>query len=498
MLDKKRFWPTLIFIIIVLVMVSFNLDYIQLVVDRVYSILSSTFGWLFILVNLSALLFSFWIIFGKYRNVKLGGKNAQPEYNTFSWIAMMFTTSCSAGLLVFGFIEPIYYISSAVPFHGDAFSVQSYEYSQMYTHFHWGLNAWALYVPASIAIGYMLYNRKKKQATMSIACEPLFKKKTDGVLSCTIDIFSTFGAVVAPVTSMGLGMPLLTSIIQEIFNLPDKYIEPLQIIILIIWILIFGTSVYFGLQKGIKNLSNANVFLAFAFMVFVGLLTGIFKIFQTEINTIGLYIANFIKMSTYTDPFGDGGFVQTWTIWYWAWLIVYMPLMGVFNARISKGRKLKDIALGQMFFCSLGCWIGMMTLGNYSLNLQISGTLDIANILNNYGQAAAVVAIIKTMPFSEFMLIVVAILCFMFMATTVDSSSFVAAETTIKHTHSDNLAPRWIRILWASIACCITFVLLKVGGFNAVQVLAILIGLPLAILLFFVILSCIKMLNSKD
>lgn len=494
-IDKRRFIPTVLAIAIALLAVSARLETVQLAVDKVYAFLSHKFSWLFVLSNLSAFLFSVWIVVSPYGKIRLGGENAKPVYSTFSWIAMMFTTSCSAGLIVFGFIETIIY-SSAPPFQVAPLSEQAYEFSEMYSHYHWGLNAWSLYVPASIAIGYMLYNRKQNLVSISGACKPVIGRHSTSVIGCLMDIAGTFGAVVAPVTSMGLGMPLLTLLLQRIFNIEDQYIVGLQFSILAIWIAIFGTSVYRGLSKGIKSLSNLNVIMAFLFMVFVGMLTGAFTVLKAEINTLGLYVSNFARMITYTDPYGSGDFVGSWTVWYWAWLIVYMPLMGVFNARISKGRTLREVAVGQMIWCSLGCWIAMMTLGNYSLSLQIGGKLDIAEILGREGQPAAILAIIGTMPFPKLMMIIVAVLCFVFMATTVDSSSYVAAETTVKHSGTDDQAPRWCRIFWAVVACAITFVLLRVGGFNAVQVLAILIGLPLAILMFIVILSVIKMLKE--
>ncbi|MXP74779.1 BCCT family transporter [Lachnospiraceae bacterium WCA-9-b2] len=495
-LDLRRFLPTVMVILIVLIMVATNLSNVQSLVDSIYTFMSGQFGWLFILANLSAFLFSLWIIFSPKGKIRLGGEKCKPAFNIFSWIAMMFTTSCSAGLIVFGFIEAIIY-ASAPPFQIEPFSVQAYEYAEMYSHYHWGFNAWTLYVPASIAIGYALYNKRQSSISISDACEPILGKHSRGTSGVVVDVLGVFGAVVAPVTSMGLGMPLLTLLFQEIFSIGEEYKAFLQIIILFIWILIFGTSTYLGLSKGIKNLSNINILLAFIFMLFVGGLSGILYVVKAEINTLGLYIQNFIRMATFTDPYGDGSFVSSWTVWYWAWLIVYMPLMGVFNARISKGRTLRELAVGQMVFCSLGCWVAMSMLGNHAIKLQQSG-VDVAKILNYEGQPEGILLILQNMPMPKLMMAIVAILCFMFMATTVDSSSFVAAEITTKHETEDDQAPRWIRVFWAAIACIITFVLLQVGGFNAVQVLAILIGLPLAIVMFIVIISAIKLVSSES
>lgn len=494
-LDKRKFIPIVIVIGIMIGFVSFNLELVQNSVNNIYNSISHNFSWLFIGANLAAFIFSLWIIFGPFAKVKLGGDRQTPEYSNFSWISMMFTTSCSAGLIVFGFIESIIY-ASAPPFQISPFSVEAYENAQVYSHYHWGLNAWSLYVPISIAIGYMFYNRKRNSISVSTACEPILKKKSNGFFGCLIDILGSFGAIIAPVTYMGLGMPLLTILIQNMFNIPYDKTILLQAIILVIWIAIFATSVYKGLDKGIKNLSNINVVMAFAFMIFVGMLVGLFNILKSEINTLGLYITNFVRMATYTDPYGNGSFVTTWTVWYWAWLIVYMPLMGVFNARISKGRTLREIALGQIIFCSLGCWIAMTTLGNFSIKLQQNGVVDIANILETQGQPYAILAIINSMPASKVVMGIVAIICFVFMATTVDSSSFVAAETIMKYEDQNKLAPRWLRMFWAVISCVITFVLLQVGGFSAVQVLAILIGFPLAIVMFIVIVSAIKALKQ--
>ena len=140
----------------------------------------------------------------------------------------------------------------------------------------------------------------------------------------------------------------------------------------------------------------------------------------------------------------------------------------------------------------------MATLGNYAIKLQQNGIIDIANILNTQGQPQAILAIVQTMPFSKIVMVILAVICFVFMATTVDSSSFVAAETTMKYENQNSLAPRWLRMFWAIVTCIITFVLLQVGGFNAVQVLAILIGLPLVIVMFIVIISAIKALKSEN
>lgn len=494
-LDWKKFLPSLCIILTILILVTINLEKVQASVTDVYDFLIEKFNWFIILTNIIAMLFSLYMMFGPYRDVRLGGKDAEPAFGTIAWAAMMFCTSCGAWLVVYGFLEPVYCAAqTAVP--AEAGTVQAFEYGQMYAHYHWGPNAWCIYVPASIAIGYILYRGGKNEGSVGEACLPVLKGKQGKLAGWLIDILAVLGAVISPVISIGTGMPLLTILLQDLFHIPDASVPVLQIIILSIWILIFSTSVYLGLKRGIKNLSNINICLALVLMLAVGIFTGIFKVFSAEINTAGLVADNYFRLLTYTDAFGNGSFVRGWTVSYWTTYFVYMPLMGVFNAKISKGRTFKEIAFGQLVLCTLGCWVSMGTFGNYALKLQIEGTVDVAGILNSRGEAAAVLAILKTMPFSKIMIFAVLAICFIFLATTMDSSAFTAAEMTVKHTGSEELAPRWVRVVWAVIACAVAFTLLRVGGFIAVRTVSVITGIPLAVIMYLLIASLMKVLKE--
>lgn len=495
-IKKKLFFPALVILITIIIAVVINLNAVQRNVEIIYNFCISQFGWFFILANISCLVFSLWIMFGPYKNVRLGGEDCKPVFGTFSWASMMFTTSCGAWLVVYGFLEPIYCASDA-PFQIAPLSTEAFEYGQMYAHFHWGPNAWCIYVPVSIAIGYVIYNRKSGTGTVSGACSPIINNKKAGkAFSYIIDLFSICGAVIAPVISIGTGMPLLVVLVENIFGIPETYRTIIQVCILCIWVIIFGTSVYLGLHKGIKKLSNINVASALIFMAVVGIMAGLFKVLFAEINTIGLLFNNFIRVSTYTDPYGTGSFVKGWTISYWACYFVYMPLMGVFNAKISKGYRLKEIAFGQLVFCTSGCWFAMATFGNYAMKLQVFGKLNIASFLSEGDEASAVLAILENMPFPKIMMVVLLFISFVFLATTMDSSAFSAAEMTIKQGYKDNFAPRWLRVIWAVIAIVMAFVLLQTGGAKAVRSLCYIAGLPFAIIAFLIIASVIKMLKE--
>lgn len=494
-IDHKRFWPSVIILIIICIFLYTNLESIQVQVSQAYNWISQTFGWLFIVIDTICFVISLYFIFGRYRNVKLGGPDAKPEYSTFSWAAMIFTSSCGAWLLVYGFLEPIYILASP-PFQLTPGSEQAYEYAQLYAHFHWGPSAWCIYVPITIAIGYQIYNRRCTSNSLSVACAPSLKNKSDGWASLVIDILAIFGAIVSPVISIGTGLPVITNLIQDLLGLTSESATAIQVGILIIWAVIFGTSVFLGVRNGIKTFSNINTLGGFLFMVGIGITAGIIYVIEAETNVVGMMVTNFPRMQTYTDPYGNGLFVKGWTASYWGCYMVYMPLMGVFNAKISKGRTLKQIAFGQLVLCSLGCWVSMGTLGNFALDLQKSGAVDIISILSSQGEAAAMSAIFQHLPMSDFLTAAFVILCIIFLCTTMDSSTIAVSEMTTIHKSGEDSASRAPRIIWASIACLLTFILLSIGGYKSIRLLCLITGLPLGILAVFVCISSIKLLKD--
>lgn len=493
--EKNYFFGSLGILLVVIIAVATNLEFLQTSMGAIYNGCISAFGWLFLFADICCLLFSLWLMLGRYKDVRLGGKDCRPAFSTLSWAGMMFTTSCGGWLVVYGFLEPIYCISQNAISVGES-AEKAYEMGQLYAHFHWGPNAWAIYIPISIAIGYTLYNRHGHEATVSAGIRSITEKKRGRVIGLVVDIIAICSAVFAPVISIGTGMPLLTVLVQNIFGLPNTFRTTIQIVILTIWVTIFGMSVYLGLNKGIKRLSNFNVVVAFIFMGIIGLIVGPIQVFNAEINTTGLFFQNIIRLSTFTDPYGNSGFLEGWTFSYWACYFIYMPLMGVFNAKISKGRTLRQIAFGQLVLCTLGCWVAMGTFGNFAIKAQMNGTVNISSFLANGDEAGAIIALLNTLPMSNVFMIVLLFIAFIFLATTMDSSAFAAAEMTAVQTGSDNLAPRWLRIVWAAVAAITAFIVVQLGGAQAVRSVCYIAGLPLAVIVFLIMYSVYKMLKE--
>ena len=494
-IEKKIFIPA--FAILVLIMLP-----IYLVPDKVNSIISFLFdlctgqlGWIFLLTCLASFAFLIWLTASKYGNIRLGRADERPQYGNLSWIAMLFTAGVGTSIVILGFLEPIYYVSGP-PFNFEPFSKDAYEYAHMYGQFHWGFRAWAIYNPAIVAIAYIMFVRKEKSMRLSTACKSVIGKRATGWTGHIIDILVVFGIVGSISTSLGIGAPVLSTIIREVFNIPVEYDFIVSIVVLIIWVLIFGTSVYLGLDKGIQNLSNINVVLAFIFMLIVFFVGPTVNIIKMEVNSLGLYLSEFVRMSTWMDPFGDGVFVQEWTVFYWGWWLAFMPMMGMFVGKISRGRTIKEVMWGQLVWGTLGCCTSFMIFGGYSLYLQSSGQVNLATILATQGQSAAIVAILKTLPLAKFMMIFLCVVCFVYLATTIDSCAYVLAGTTTRKLDEKEDPARWNRIVWAILFCLLSIGLMVIGGLEAVKTISVLTGLPLVAVIFILMASVKKMLQE--
>lgn len=496
-IEKKVFFPAVIILAVIIIPLYLAPEASNKIISSVFEFCTGRLGFLYLLACLVSFGFLIWLTVSKHGNVKLGTAEDKPQYSNLSWIAMLFTAGVGTSIVILGFLEPIYYVSGP-PFDLEPFSKPAYEYAHMYGQFHWGLSAWAFYNPAIIATAYMMFVRRKPGMRLSIACEPVLKKRSRGFLGNLIDMLVIFGIVGSISTSLGIGAPVLSVIIREVFGIPQSYDFVVRIVVLIIWVCIFGTSVYLGLDKGIQKLSNINVVLAFVFMaivLFVGPTTDIFKM---EVNSLGLYASDFVKMSTYTDPFGSGKFTQEWTVFYWGWWLAFMPMMGMFVGRISKGRTKRNVVWGQLIWGSLGCCVSFMIFGGYSLFLQETGRVDLASILQSEGQSAAIVAILQTLPMPKLMMIFLCIVCFVYLATTIDSCAYVLAGTTMKRLKGDEEPARWNRIFWAILFCLLSIGLMLIGGLEAVKTISVLTGLPLIAVLILLIISVKKMLTGDD
>ncbi len=491
-IDKSIFWPSIIFAFALTIPLVVFPEGGKQVVDWLFAFCTKKFGWLFLLFGLGSVIFLVWLGTSRYGNIKLGAPDDKPEFSKISWIGMMFCAGIGIAIVNWAFVEPIYYISGP-PLGLEKGSNAAREWAGMYSQFHWSITPWAIYALPSFAIAYCVHVRKQNFLRLSAASQGFLGAAANGWLGKLIDVIVVFALIGGVGTSLGLAVPLVTTLFGSIFGMEDSFF--VKMIILIIWTMIFSASVYRGLNKGIKILSDINVVLAFILLVYVLLVGPTVWILSLWSNSFGLFLDNFFRISLWMDPISKGGFPEGWTIFYWAWWIAYAPMVGLFVARISKGRTIRELVVGQLVWASLGCILFMSIWGGYAVHIEATNVIDIKTILSEGGIPAAVLACLQTLPMSGLIIPVFAILCFIFLATTLDSAAYTLASITSKDLSGDEEPAKWNRIFWALLLAFFSIGLLFIGGLKVIQLSSIVVALPLMpvlIILCFSLLRWIK------
>lgn len=492
-LNHAVFWPALFIVLGLSIPLAIWPEAGEMAVNAIWSFITSNFGWYFLLFGAFCFVILMWLGFGRYGNVKLGRADDKPAFPTFSWIAMLFTAGIGAGIMMWCIMEPVFYMSSP-PFGVKPGTPMSFEWAHLYGMFHWGFSAWAIYCIPAIPIAYAVYVRKEPSLRVSTSCRAIFGDLVDGWVGVVIDVLVMFGLVGAVGTSLGFAVPAVSAMLHALFGIQESML--LQLIVVAIWICIFGTSVYKGLSKGIKVLSDFNIYLAIVLIAFVLLAGPTAFILKMWTNTFGLLVNNFFRMSFWMDPIVKSGFPEGWTVFYWAWWIAYAPMMGLFVARISKGRTIKELVIAECVWGTLGCWSYFAIFGAYTIYLEANHILPLSQILAESGQYAVLAAVLQTLPLSKIVMAIWTLLVFIFLATTLDSTSYTLASVCTKVLHGDEEPARWNRIVWAITLGAVSIGLLVVGGLRSVQLSSIIAALPLSPVLIILTLSGIKMLKK--
>ncbi|MEJ7218902.1 BCCT family transporter [Staphylococcus gallinarum] len=473
----------------------------QEVITNLNKAVSNSLGSVYLLLGLVIFGFVLYIAFGKYGNVTLGKATDKPEFNNFSWASMLFCAGIGSDILYWGVIEWAYYYQ-VPPHDGKGMTDSALEYATTYGMFHWGPIAWSIYVLPALPIGYLVFIKKKPIFKISQACRPILKGQTDKFLGKVVDIVFIFGLLGGAATSLALGVPLISAGIERLTGL-DGHNMVMRTIILLLITLVFGISSYSGLKKGIQVLSDVNVWISLLLLVFVFIVGPTVFIMETTVTSFGDMLKNFFQMATWLEPFGgiggrkDTNFPQQWTIFYWSWWIVYAPFIGLFIARISKGRTLKEIILGTIGYGTLGCIMFFGIFGNFAVYLQISGQFNVINFLNSHSAESTIIEVMHQLPFPNVIVILFLIAAFLFLVTTFDSASYILAAATQKKVIGEPL--RANRLFWAFALSLLPYSLMLVGGEHALDVLktaSILASVPLIAIFVIMMISFMRTLEG--
>jgi BCCT family betaine/carnitine transporter len=490
--DKVIFLSSLIFLLVFTFPLLIWPEESQSVLNTLKILIENNVGGIYQLLAIVVLVFVIWLAISRFGNIVLG--NNDYNFSTFSWASMLFCAGVATGILYWGTIEWAYYMDKP-PLNAIAGSNNAIELAATYGMFHWGVIGWAFYSLPAVAVGYMYYVKKVSVLRISKACSKVLGKHTDGIIGKSLDILFMIGLLGSTGTSMGLGTPMISAGVSKILDIEDNM--QLKLIVIFFCAIIFSISVYLGLSKGIKKLSRFNTITAFIFLVLVFVIGPTTFIFKMSMNSIGILLQDFVRMVTWTDPLTNSRFVEDWTIFYWAWWIAVGPFMGIFIAKISGGRSIRQIILGTVGFGSLGCILFYGILGNYALHLEITNQLPLVEMVNNGNPAEAIVMIISSiLPETNILLIIFCLMSAVFMATSFDSTSYTLASCATEELPAKQDPSRWQRLFWAFTLIILPIALMYVGGLESLKIAVLISAFPLIFVYIILMISLYK--NLKE
>ncbi|SDS75191.1 BCCT family transporter [Pseudomonas oryzae] len=488
-IEPAIFWPSVAAILLTSIPLILFPEAGKAIVNDLFAWVTGSFGWLLLLTGITSFVFMLWLAYGPLGRIKLGSADEQPEFSKPAWLTMLFCAGIGISICNWAFVEPLYMLDGP-PLGIAKGTTQAAEWAAMYPMFHWGVVPWAIYLLPALPIAYFLYVRKGKTLRLSDACRGVLGNRIDGWVGKLIDVIVMFSIIGAVGTSLGLSVPLVSTLFQEMFGLEDTFL--LQMGILVLWTAMIAWSVWNGLSKGIQTLSNVNAVLALLMLALVLLVGPTAYLFKLWTNSMGLFADNFFRINTWTDPVAKGGFPESWTVFYWAWWVAYAPMMGLFVARISRGRTIRELVLNGVLWGSIGCWVFFAIWGGYAIHLELNEAAALREVLNSSGIPATVVAVLKTLPLSEVIIPLFTLLCFVFLATTVDSAAYTLASVCTRELSGYEEPARYNRVLWAVLLAFVGVGLLSVGGLKAVQISTLLVALPMLPVLLIMGMSLVR------
>lgn len=476
-------------IVIVILSVLFMLmpNESNVVLQAIRAFLGDTCGIYYALLGIGILVCTMYLAFSKYGTIKLGNVD-KPQYSSFKWGTMIFTSTMAADILFYSLIEWALYANES---HIDDMGGLQ-KWAPTYALFHWGPIAWSFYIILAVAFGFMLHVRKRERQKFSEACRPLLHNKVDGILGKVIDLIAIFAILAGTATTFSLATPLLSTALSKVFGLTESNL--LTIFILVCIAIIYTFTVWFGM-KGISKLAVCCTYLFFAlllYFLFIGGETGF--ILESGLSSIGNMLQNFVGLSTWMDPARTNSFPQNWTIYYWAYWMVWCVATPFFIGIISKGRTIKNTILGGYGWGLAGTYTSFIILGNYGLAQQVKHGVDISGYIAEGGSYSdAIMKIFDTLPLSSFGLLLLAVTMIAFYSTTFDSITMVVAAYSYKKLPIDAEPDKKVRTFWSILFILFPIALIFAeNSMYSLQSVSIIAAFPIGIVIILITVSFIK------
>ena len=490
-IDYKRFFISLFLISTFIGITLVNLDTANNLFNATQSFIANNFGWLIVLSANGFLIFCIWMAISQFGEIRLGGADAKPELNYINWIAMLFSAGLGIGVIFFSVAEPVSHLSSLALFEEGVSFNERATLSMNLTFLHWGFHAWAIYGVVGLCFAYFAFNLGRPFRVSSFFLDTGLESAWSRVI---VDVFAILATVFGIATSLGLGASQISAGLEHL-NIASSYWMPIETLspeastgkfIIIIFITILGLiSVVLGLNAGIKRLSQLNMILCGCFLITIFLFGPTGYILDGFVENIGSYIQNFISLSTNLNAYSNSDWQNGWTLFYYCWWFAWSPFVGLFIARISYGRTIKEFILGVVFLPSLIVFIWLSVFGNAAIYQEFTTAGSLANAINE-DISVSLFIFLEQYPGSTLLMGLSLINILTFFVTSSDSGALVTAMMTSSN-QEDSLhrdPAIMTRVVWAITLGIIAIILLMGGGLNALQTSVIVTGLPFAMIAF--------------
>ena len=487
-LNKPRFIISAILLISITFLVFNNLEASSIFFSSTQLAISEYLGWFIILTANGFLIFSISLIFTRYKNIKLGGRDAKPSYTYTNWIAMLFSAGLGIGLLFYGVAEPIGNLNDYPEMLDNNISHNAGKALSL-TNLHWGLHGWAVYASLGLCFAFASYNKNKAFRVSSLLGESV---ETNKPLAAIIDIIAILTTVIGIATSLGFGASQINSGLDFVFNIKLN-----EFIIISLITLLGLISVCLGLDSGIKRLSQINMIIAVLLVLTVLILGPTIFILNAMVQNAGAYLNQIIQLSTWTEAYNDSVYQNGYTLFYFTWWFAWAPFVSLFIARISYGRTIKEFVIGVLLVPSLIVFIWMGVFGNSAIYQVLNNIGDISGAVSQNASTALFV-LYDSMSFSIGLSIASLILIVTFFVTSSDSGALVASMlSSRKGAEIDGDSPLLSRITWAILLGVVAAVLLAAGGLGALQTAVVIFGVPFSIITIFACRELYRSLESE-
>lgn len=444
-------------------------------------------SWYYILMGGFIFLLCIYLGLSRYGDIKLGPDHSEPEYSRLTWFSMLFSAGLGIALVFYGVAEPVMHFLNPPNMVGG--TAEAAKEALNITIFHWGLHAWAIYVAIALILSIYCYRHGLPLLVRSVLY-PIIGDRIYGRIGDAVDIFAICGTLFGVATSMGFGAMQLNAGIHQNFSfIPDSL--AVQGVLIASLTLLATLSVISGLDKGIKLLSNLNMTIAVSLMIFVLIAGNTVPVLGMLVQNIGEYLNSLMSKTFNLYAYEKTDWIGGWTVFYWAWWFAWCPFVGMFIARISRGRTIREFVFGVLFIPTAFVALWMSIFGNNAISLILdSGMTEIGEQVSD-NVPVALFIFLEQLPFNQITPFIALFLIVVFFVTSADSGSLVM--NILSCNGSDN-PPTWMRIFWTSTVGLVAFVLLYAGGLKALQTMTIVSALPVSIILMFAIYGLFKVL----